>query len=321
MGIGFGPRPRYAAWNQAISTYLSLPGNFIEYTMSGTPSGATYNISGLFTWTPTSGQIGAYPVTITATSGVDSYSRNETFEVVQGYTAHSFDGGDYANCGNVNIANSTRDTMTLALWWKHDQSAAGGSVIIGKGRAADNNLEWQFRVKDTTSDKMEFVMSDSGNIETVQFELPKEVTNNSWHHWVFAFQSGTMNVYRDCIPQSGTITSGAWPSSFYSGSADLVIGAATAAPLNATKGSITLVTAYSGILSSGDIYNLYLGTYPGNETFKLRRSTAAVSGLWYDESVNAFNARLGIVAGSYPALVGHYTYPPFPNETTIRQYY
>lgn len=57
-------------------------GNSLSYSASELPDGANFDLAGNFSWTPTIGQLGIYPVTVTVTdNGLPSQADSETFRI------------------------------------------------------------------------------------------------------------------------------------------------------------------------------------------------------------------------------------------------
>ena len=61
---------------------VDIDGNALTYSASELPDGANFDPAGNFSWTPTLGQLGIYPITVTVTdNGLPNESVSETFRI------------------------------------------------------------------------------------------------------------------------------------------------------------------------------------------------------------------------------------------------
>lgn len=315
------------AWGQNPNTYLALPGanldSAITYRIEGTIGTAThptYNAyTGLFTWTPTEADTGTYPFKFWAKSGTDSVSKPDTLIVQRGYTALSFDGGDFSRFGNRNIAHADRNALTVATWIYVDTTGSDAGVFWGKGRTADSDLEWQIRFRKSAPCSLRFVLSGDGTTEA--FSSLKWTDNKSkWQHVAMTYAAGVCSIYVNGVLAATDVdaTSPAWPAALYAGSGNLTVGAADyssgTSGSNYAKGRLAMPTAYTRALTAAEVAALYAGTYAGSESMKLTRTngTTTAGTTWYDDSGGG-NGDNG-TSGAIPGLLGHYAVWPIAGD-------
>ena len=83
------------AANETLSFTVSgsdLDGDSLTYSATGLPSGATFDpATGVFSWTPTAGQVGSYVVTFSVSDGVSTVSQDVNIVVGKANTAPTLD--------------------------------------------------------------------------------------------------------------------------------------------------------------------------------------------------------------------------------------
>lgn len=224
---------------------------------------------------PTNGQVLYYTFDINENGIVPDQSGNNHTGTVNGatYTSSGRVGGGYSfeTTDNIAVPNSAQfdfgtGNFTMAAWIYPKE--VNQNVIIGKSSA--NNQGYLFN---QNSYQLQFLAGSGGASWSVNVNSGSyNITINSWNHVVVAQQSGQIYLWINGVA-SGNGNGGTVNGSAIS----LLIGDCSWTPID-FNGTIDEVMIYNRVLSSNEIYNLYLynGTnFPppsldvtGNATFK-----------------------------------------------------
>lgn len=162
----------------------------ITFSFTGPPGFNVNATTGAVSWTPTSGQIGAHPVSITATNAFGSHTQNFTITVsaTGGYAAR-------INCGGPNFTDGSGNLFVA------DKAFTAGSFgyIGGSVRAFTNPIA------NTTDDPLyqdiRYVANGSFNY---RFDVPAAGNYNVTLYLMSPFATGS-NVVMDVIAEGAVV--------------------------------------------------------------------------------------------------------------------
>jgi hypothetical protein len=193
-----------------------------------------------------------------------------------------FDGtSDYVEPPFVPTASSP-DAFTVAFWAKFNSANRAFSAAIES--VTSTNERWQFRLESTG--KAWIGVTRGGSL--VQSEITAVTTLETWQHWLWTYNSGTILLYRNGLP----ITLGGSGSGIFT---------STLTPLRIGGGSFATDTSYGGLLDDIRIYNRVLRA---SEAFILyQQSLAGYPGILHKPLRPSLFVSGGAASSVAPALM------------------
>lgn len=199
--------------------------------------------------------------------------------------------------------------FSISMWIKQDTSWAATEHIIGKRNAANTQNVWFMQVRNTTNNAI-YIASSPTDTGSNFGQFPhSSLPVNQWNHLAVTYDGAgatnadKLNVYVNGSDLNMTLFSGTIPSSFSSGTADLVMMARDGISLVWGAGNIDEVTYYCITLSAAQVTEHWnSGTAGDTSTYTSAASRVAE---WrfegdYTDSVSTHD---GTASGTGIALV------------------
>lgn len=186
-----------------------------------------------------------------------------TPEMANIYTEAEGDGSaDYLLAGATEALFDITDNLTVSCWAKNDSASVGTEYLVCKYDYGADEREWALTF--FTGGKLAVNFGDpaDGTFEG-RWESDDAIASpDSWHHYAFTFDGGTVQLYVDGLPISGSVASGSIPSTLYNGVAALTVFTElnSGAVANPWDGNIQQVRIYSGssaVLTDAQMLDVY----------------------------------------------------------------
>lgn len=171
-----------------------------------------------------------------------------TPEMANIYTNAEGDGSaDYVVINNNALFDIT-DNLTVSCWAKNDSASVATEYIITKYDFGADEREWALTFFGSSKLAVNFGDPADGTFEG-RWESDDAISApNQWHHYAFTFDGGTVQLYVDGLPISGSTASGSIPSTLYNGTAPFTVFTEldSGVVANPWDGNIQQVRIYSG---------------------------------------------------------------------------
>lgn len=142
--------------------------------------------------------------------------------------------------------------ISISIWFKTDQSNGDGSNFFSLGQ---NNFIRARIPRNATSSIWTYLRYQSSTLATVK-DVGKELTDNTWHHFVFVWNNGIQYFYLDGVLAATSDNSSTTTQLYYSLESTWMLGG-----YNSTAeyfiGFLSDFRVYSTALSASDILELY----------------------------------------------------------------
>lgn len=124
-----------------------------------------------------------------------------------------------------NTALDITDNLTVCVWAKNDNALLSATnAVFSKYDFANNKREWSLQLNLNEELDLAFGDPNDGTLESIS-TVASGFGIDSWRHYAFTFEAGTVKIYIDGVSKSFT-NSAAPPLSLYSNNSDLIIGGA-----------------------------------------------------------------------------------------------
>jgi hypothetical protein len=129
----------------------------------------------------------------------------------------------------VRVADNTElditNNLTVCVWAKNDASSLSTpEILFSRYEFGTANREWRILVSSDEKLQLSLGAPSTGGLQ-LDYVSDDAISINNINHYAFTFNSGSVQLYFNGLPISGSIISGSVPATLFNGSADLMVGA------------------------------------------------------------------------------------------------